>query len=567
MKSGIREKFCVAVLLCSMLGFMSCDKHVPVSEEQRYTQADVEFDSALKYYLDKSYDSEITEVAVTGDKVRVSGTYRGTGEFWVVEVPPFMDVVRLSEPLTEVKPESSSFSFEVDRHTRLSGGLGYDRLLSKWAIVRKTEKGGYDLVSAAHYADSAPIKSHPAPVPLRNKKGLGGIFNNAYLTDFDELDLGSATLNMYVTMFAYLSEGPGRIAHEYEGKTYWFDESHMANFDYLLGEAGKRGMAVAAILLVQRAGDAADRELGELLMDDNCNGGTLTLPDMTKAESVHCFAAITDFLAQRYSRDDAAYGRISKWIVMNEIDIASSWANIGDRPENVHADYYIKILRLVNNIVRQYDENTEVLASFCHSWTDPAGGFPAKSMIETVNKMGKKEGDYRWGLAYHSYPWNLLDPKCWACESSTFSMNTGCISFKNLEVMNKWIYMPENMYKGTQKRSVWLSEAGLNAPSYSEEDLVLQAAGTAYAWKKVAALDGIDAWQWHNWFDNVGDGSGALLGLRKFLDEDNDGEPKEAWHVFKAAGTDSEDEVFEKYLDVIGIDSWDGIIVPADEIK
>lgn len=64
-----------------------------------------------------------------------------------------------------------------------------------------------------------------------------------------------------------------------------------------------------------------------------------------------------------------------------------------------------------------------------------------------------------------------------------------------------------------------MSEAGINSRSYSEESFKEQSAGFAYAWKKLNGLEGIDGLQWHNWFDNEGDGGGILLGLRKFIDK------------------------------------------------
>ncbi len=42
-------------------------------------------------------------------------------------------------------------------------------------------------------------------------------------------------------------------------------------------------------------------------------------------------------------------------------------------------------------------------------------------------------------------------------------------------------YLKENKYKGIIKRSVWLSEAGVNSRGYSDEELQKQAAGVAYA--------------------------------------------------------------------------------------
>lgn len=121
------------------------------------------------------------------------------------------------------------------------------------------------------------------------------------------------------------------------------------------------------------------------------------------------------------------------------------------------------------------------------------------------------------GLAYHSYAQDLTNPCTWNEPNATYSMNTQFVTFKNLEVLHKWAMDGENKYKGTVKRSVWLSEAGVNSRDYSEEELQKQAAGFAYAWKKINALEGIDGIQWHNWFDNQVEG--ACLGLRKYLDE------------------------------------------------
>lgn len=561
MPNIIRPAAAVLVPLAASL-CISCQKQ----EATSYSREDIEMEMLIKDYLEATWTSAVSDVTVTADKVVVSGHYSGNGEFYVAEIPPYMDLLRLDEPLSAVRPDKAAFSFETERYVETEGGIVYDRLLSKWAVFEEGRDGGV-LASDARYADSVPAISSPEPVPLRGKKGLGGIFMNEYMTDFDELSAGSATLNMFVTQFTYLSPGEGRIAHEYGGRTYWFDENFIRNnLDSVLEEAGRRDMCVAAILLVQNESAAMDKELARLLTDPGyTGGGTLIMPNMTSPESVNCFAAIVDFLVSRYTREDGRYGRVSHWIVLNEVDGASSWANMGVRPQYYCTDYYIKVLRLVNNILRQYDGNAETFASFTHSWTLAALDYPAKEMIETIDAMGKKEGDYRWALAVHSYPWDLLNPRCWECPYSTPSMDAQCVSFRNLEVLDKWIRMPEHRYGGTVKRSVWLSEAGLNSRSYSAADLEEQAAGTAYAWKKVEALEGIDAWQWHNWFDNMGDGTGAMLGLRKFREEYG-GEAKPAWQVFKAAGTEDEDSCFGAYLEYLGLESWDEIMYDEEDI-
>lgn len=91
-----------------------------------------------------------------------------------------------------------------------------------------------------------------------------------------------------------------------------------------------------------------------------------------------------------------------------------------------------------------------------------------------------------------------------------------------------------------------------------DKDLQDQAAGFAYGWKKINALDGINGIQWHSWFDHLGDG--VPLGLRKYSDEEYKGEAKPVWTTYQKAGTDEEDDYFEQYLERIGIKSWEGLI-------
>jgi len=163
-------------------------------------------------------------------------------------------------------------------------------------------------------------------------------------------------------------------------------------------------------------------------------------------------------------------------------------------------------------------------------------------------------------LACHPYPQDLNEPKTWLDNLATFNMSTPLITFKNLEVLDKWIKMPENKFLGTEKRTLWLSENGTNSRTYSQQDLSEQAAGLAYTWKKFKHLDGIDAFQWHNWIDNAGE-FGLRIGLRRFPnDKDDPGGRKPVWFVFQAADTPDEDIVFDRYKSIIGINDWSEVL-------
>lgn len=285
------------------------------------------------------------------------------------------------------------------------------------------------------------------------------------------------------------------------------------------------------------------------------------MPNMTTPKAVRAYAAMIDFLAQRYCREDDAYGRIAHWIVHNEVDGGVDWTNMGDdKLVTTYTNAYVKSMRLCASIVRQYDANAEFFASFSHSWSRASnpGWYPVRDMVGLLGDFSRAEGDFRWALACHSYPETISDPCTWREPNATFAMNTPFVTLKNLEVLSKWALTPANLFRGTTRRSVWLSEAGTNSPTYAEADLRNQCAGFAYGWKKIAALPGIDGIQWHNWFDHRNEGT-LRIGLRRYP-----GGKKPIWETYRDAGTDREEESFAPFLSVIGIPDWNILQPVAD---
>lgn len=539
----------------------SCDDEDKPMESERgisFTEQDIRFEESLKAYLQNKYLCEISKVIVTESTIHIVGRCANEGEYFLGDIPPYEDVVKVKHLSDEIKLPNSSFDIKVKRYVEKNDTV-YDRLLSKWAIFEQ-KIDCFQLASHAHNVDIISPLQNLSPIRLSTKKGLGGIILNQYISDFTSLAIGSATINVCITQFMRLTPKAGDIAHVYNGRTYYFDKNYLNHIlDAPLVEAAKHNIAVAAIILVEPATKCLDPNLGALLQHPDYSGGTYSMPNMTNLESMNCYAAAFDFLAKRYCTMDNRYGRICHWIMHNEVDGSIDWVNMGIKPVTVFTDTYIKSMRLCYNIVRQYDKNAEVFVSLAHSWTQIANVgwwlYSGKEIIDLLNVYSRAEGDFQWALAYHSYSQDLTNPCVWNDPDATFSMDTKFVTFENLEVLSKWALTKENKYKGTTKRTVWLSEAGVNSPTYSEEVLLKQAASVAFIWKKIAGLEGIDGWQWHNWFDHQGDG--ARLGLRKYPDEVYNGEPKPAWYVYQKAGTNEEDEYFEQFLPIIGISDWD----------
>lgn len=541
----------------------ACEDETPEPQPSSpYSEEDQLLETQLQSYLSHSYSCEISSVEVTDQSVIVKGKIpSGYGTVYLGEVPLYEDLVTMQHFDSSLPVTEDNFTLVVERYADIDG-TKYDRLLSKWVLFTRQESKD-EIVSAAHYPDVIHAVQDLEALKLRNKKGIGGLIYNQFISDVDVLDISSATVNVILDSFFHLNQMGSDTPYEYGGRTYYVNEKYLqATLDKVLRVTAKRKIPVAAIILLQRAENCSDPDFGALMQHPDNTGGAYTMPNMTTLESVNAYAAAINYLASRYCRKNDRYGRISHWIMQNEVDASIQWANMGNKPVTVFTDTYVKSLRLCYNIVRQYDAHSEVFASFTHSWTAPcqAGWNSSLEIITLLNRYSKVEGDFQWALAYHSYPYDLYNPRSWEDPLATVSMNTQFVTFRNLEVLNRWALTGENMYKGKIKRSIWLSEAGINSRSYSEESLKEQAAGFAYAWKKLNGLEGIDGLQWHNWFDNEGDGPGVMLGLRKYPDK-NDGEPKPVWDLYRQAATETEDEAFAPSLEYIGIKDWN-IIEP-----
>ena len=523
----------------------------------------------LGEYLVTNYPCSVDNVEVASSTISIQGTVPAGGQYKLVEICPYGNVTEDTEFVWSEDITEENFTIQVSRNASRSG-FRYDRVLSKWAIVDASGETPV-LKSHAHYADEVKAKASPRAMPLKGKKGLGGFFLSGFQSDLDDLGIQSVTVNVVCNQLICTTAGVFSNAEEYHygGKTYYINKSSITSFDNTFKECYKRGIVTSAILLFAPTGP--DAWTTKALRHPEYNAGYYTMPNMTTPEGVNTYAAIITYLANRYNT--ATYGRINHWIMHNEVDMGAEWTNMGDQPVRIYLDTYIKSMRLVYNIVRQYDQNASVLGSYTHSWTQNSdgAGYNSRNMLETTRKYSEREGDFWWGVAYHPYPQDLTKPCFWKDDTnSTYNMSSPYCTFKNLEVINAWILTPANFYRGDTKRILFLSENGTNSPDYTDTQLQNQAAGACWAWKKVKRLTGIDGMQWHNWFDNRQE-FGLRIGLRRFGDDETDPHGrKPVWFVWQAADTDKEEEVFAPYLRIIGVTSWSrifhGSLTPVEDI-
>ena len=473
-----------------------------------------------------------------------------------------MDIVlddpRSWQTLVGIKPEpDGSFKIDIPRR-RQRDGFDYDRLTSRWQLVRKSAAGATPL-SHARYAEWVDCRSPQLPsANPKNKKGLGGWHRGRFPDELDQLGISAVTVNLLVNSCVSLKAEPGTVPFQWQGRTYYAREKKLADLDETFREAQKHGAMVSAILLLSNPAKSADPVVKLMGHPDALRQGTYAMPNVTSPEGIALYGGILNFMAERWSRPDGKYGRVHHWIIHNEVDAGWVWTNAGDKPAIVYLDLYQRSMRLMDLIARQYDPNARPFISLTHHWAHhgAAHWHGSKLLVDLLVRFTRAEGDFPWAMAYHPYPQNLFNPRTWEDEQATFSFDTPKITPKNLEVLDAYMKQPDLLYHG-KVRPVHLSENGFNSKDYSPKELEDQAAGMALAWKKMAILSSIESWQYHNWIDNRSEG-GLRIGLRKFPDEPGDAcGKKPIWHLYQALGTPEEDAAAEPYLKTIGIRSWE----------
>ena len=518
----------------------------------------------IESYLYSSYPCRITDVEVTPSNITISGETDGKAGYQVAEVLPYENLTELKKFVITKPVSGKKFRITVARKANYDG-FKYDRSLSKWVII--SDSGTSQQISShALYASKMDYKNNPTAHKPFNKKGMLGIAfwpDNDGIVDIDTMNCGTLGIGITLNNYFHLTRhSPEDVEFSYGGRTYYADGKTVRNTDNMVRTYNRHNCYVLCYVRCYPADLSwTDSEASKVLLHPQCSGGFQCAMNIATPEGLNAVAACMDFIGKRYSQPGM---RIHIWATQNEVNANKMWCNLGDNsPEMYFTDYYTRLMRVMANTLQPYDPNAAILAVFEHNWARISGNgsqYPSRNMLDKILLFSETEGDFRWGVGAHPYP--AHQPDFWVKDVApevTFDQSSPKVTFKNLEVLNDWALNTAHFYKKTEKRPVFLCENGVSSVDNTEHNLTLQAAGAAYAWKKANALPGIDSFMWYSPSDYSTD-FGLLLGLR--FSGDNKAHPyerKPSWHVWQAAGSDREDEVFAPYLKVIGIDSWDQI--------
>ncbi|MFD0715720.1 DUF5722 domain-containing protein [Paenibacillus sp. GCM10027626] len=461
---------------------------------------------------------------------------------------------------------AKQFAFAVSLHDG-----GHNRLYSKFAVAFRNAAGELTLADAPHYITN-PDKLAANREPFPEAKSIKGL--QVQMTDdAEELGISHAAINVsYNGMLYTANSNPANtIPYEVDGETFYFKKSFVNHLDSQIKSLSDNDTIVSLILLMYNE-MAPDTPNAHLIHPDWQPGGIVYALNTSNELGVKYVKAITTFLAERYSQPDEPHGKAVNFIVGNEVGQNQIWNNMGPKTVDKYVREYVQTVRLVDTIVRSHYANARTYISLDHFWdenisADSLWKYDNKVIVDMLNDLSREEGDFGWNIAFHPYPENLFDPKFWNDESPTDSFTTPRITFKNLQVLVRYLQQQPFLRDG-QMRRIILSEQGLNSLANTAADQQLQAAAYAYAFYKIKFLDGIDSFILHRHVDHAEEG-GLNLGLWTHAPNtiSTPFEHKQIYDVFKYIDTARSLEVTEFAKAVIGIDDWASVIPGFDPSK
>ncbi len=510
----------------------------------------------------------ISSCTITADKSNVaisfssSGDAAGTdGQVYVFELKPYESGVG-TENMVGQAAAGASGQVTVP----LNLGTSQDRLYNKF-VLGVFNGISFETISEPRYiTNPEAVARNTAPFkdPL-TKKGLN--IEIDMLSDAFDLGVKHVTTNIAFSQIM----GSG-IEFEYDGKTYHFNKAVMDAYDATISALSNKGMTVTAIIL----------------NDWNPNTPDLIYPGTEKTSFAYYYMyaaateagfeqtrAIAAFLADHYSGKNPDYGKVSNWIIGNEIN-CQEWNYMGATDVGTYVRAYQQAFRTIYTAIKSTNANDRVYFSLAYWWGMPYEGkddslhYKGREIVDVFNSIANVEGQMDWGLAYHPYPHPLSEPEFWddaATGLITTDFNSPVINFANLNMLTD--YMAQEAFRAPsgEVRHIILTEQGFTAYSATKGYVPeLQAAAYAYSYYLVDSNPYIDAYTVSRQVDAP---SEVNAGLRFGLWECDMNQPnlivatkrRKIWQVFRDIDKKNATlEATEFAKEIIGIEKWSDVI-------
>jgi YHS domain-containing protein len=496
------------------------------------------------------------------------------GQLYLFAVPTYVDSIAEQAPVAATAyTGGGNYSFRVP----LGDGTAASLLYSKFYVgvraggVFTAITGGNFITNPEQIASSALPRTQ-----VSSKKGLH--ISPTVPTDQEELNLSHGYYTLILSDL--ISNTPTDYSYTYNGKTYYFT-ALIAEYDYLISNMSRNGMAITMSLL-----NDYSPEHPYLLHPGVTfrEGTTFYAVNTSTQEGLDVFAATAHFLAERYSGQNAAYGKVDNWILGNEVNDGKLYYYMGEQNIDTFVQEYLQSFRVMYNAVKSAYANANVYICLEHCWgtTDTNLDYGGKNFIDKFNAYATAQGNIDWGLSYHPYSFPLNDADI--LNDGTASTNfdgtpiragfvtnqpsSPIITMKNLQVLTDYFHNSSLLSPSGQVRSIILGEQGYT--SYSNitgQNEARQAANIALSYYIAEMNPDVDAFLLRGHCDSWEGSEFFKFGLWNADAAGMPATPKKAYEMYRYLDTAESLQYSAFAKDALNITDWSQVVPGWDAGK
>ncbi len=568
--TGIKKLAAAMLLATSLMGFGAMESR---ADGEQSVQAAENMEAEQPTIPAPTEFAHIFTCAIDGNgQIAIDGKMEGTWSdpafydnyLYLFELKPYQDDLEGRTDYIGWITKGDALSFRVP----LNLGTAADRLYSKFVVAVFDGQSYKQVSNTAYVTNPESVARHTdAYRTAQNKKGL--LIETTPAMVADAFELGVNHVNVNIPFNRLLGSG---IDYEYDGKTYHFNKQLVNTYDTVIRRMSEKNMTVTAILL----------------NDWNSNTPQLIYPGVTKQasnralyygfnaateEGYETIKAIASFLAERYSSLQSPYGKVSNWVIGNEVN-NQYWNYMGEMTLDQYVKEYERAFRVFYTAIKSTNRNDRIFFSTDYFWNSlsPDGpySYPAMQFIDKFAEQTNAGGPMDWGLAYHPYPVPMTEPEFWDDDQSgkvTDSITTPILNLKNLHVLTDHMQSGQLRQADGSVRHIILSEQGFTSTSATRgENQELQAAAIAYAYYIIDSNPYIDAFIMSRQVDAPPEAAASqTYGLWKCdMSKPNEIVPtmrKKSWIVYKNIDDRNRTlETTEFAKAIIGIEKWSDVI-------
>lgn len=515
--------------------------------------------------------AHIYECAISGDQIVIDGQMEGSfsdsayydNYLYLFEQKPYQRDLKGRTDYAAWITKGDALHFSIP----LNYGTQSDRLYSSFVVAVYDGEEYIQVSNEVYVTNPEVMAKYTEPYKTgQTKKGLLIQTTQSMIADAFELGVNHVIVNI---PFSHIL-GSG-IDYTYDGRTYHFSSDVLAVYDDTIRRMSEKNMTVTAVLLNDWNNATPQLYYPGVTRQPASTANYYGFHVATE-EGFETLKAIAAFLTERYSSLQSPYGRVSNWVIGNEIN-NQLWNYMGPMSLEQYMEEYVRAFRVFYTAIRSTSSTSRVFFSTDYNWLHEADGrlkYNAKDVLDTFNSMVVPGGPMDWELAYHPYSIPMVEPEFWNdAETGLIKNNASSpvVNMINLNVLTDYLQQPQFLMRSGKPRHVILSEQGFTSQSHSRGEVEeLQAAAIAYAYYLADSNPLIDAFIMSRQVDAPSEvAASCSFGLWSCdMSKPNDIVPtmrKQSWTVYKNIDDRKRTlETTEKYKKYIGIEKWSDVI-------